>query len=714
MLLSFFHYHTPEPREVKFNRLILGLLLISGVISQRIEFLYAYFVISAISVVTLIHYSPTTYLYKFIAFFFNGPLCTISPAYERSYAMHKESEFFELSLRLVVVSIAIYAHSLLPLAGWLIAIFMGIFMMISTFFGFCLSALGYIGLKFINKAPSESNVCTPDRRLSGNRAGTNMNCLLARNGFKPYARCDYCSLKAPQCGGVHETGFIFGISFLTSLFLFIHNPAWIIINIVIIVVLLFWLAHEVTLNTDQLATADFQNRELNEKLKHYSHTLENEVSKRTLELEKLVKIDSLTGLVNRFEFERQLEMAMKNAREDEAQHVMCYIDLDQFKIVNDKCGHIAGDELLRQVALILKRSAKESDVVARLGGDEFGIIYIDTTIEEANIQAQKLLHAIGEYRFNYQSNMFAIGASIGMVGIIKECCTLVNLLSQADAACYAAKDGGRNRIHITHPEDTAIQERRNQMQWIGRLEEALVANAFALFIQPIVPVLDILQRNSYEVLVRLREANGELVPPMAFIPAAQRYGFMLKLDRWVIENTFKAFVKTWDDVSQELHFSINISGVTLGDDGTIQFIKGLFGDYGVPYRTITFEITETEAVGNMSNALSFIHEFRALGCKFALDDFGCGLSSFSYLQNMPVDYLKIDGSFVHDIHMNPINRAMVDAINQIGHVMGIATVCEYVENGAVLRILDELGVDFAQGYHIGKPQPIETLFTIEG
>jgi EAL domain-containing protein (putative c-di-GMP-specific phosphodiesterase class I) len=242
----------------------------------------------------------------------------------------------------------------------------------------------------------------------------------------------------------------------------------------------------------------------------------------------------------------------------------------------------------------------------------------------------------------------------------------------------------------------------------------LVANAFALFIQPIVPVLDILQRNSYEVLVRLREANGELVPPMAFIPAAQRYGFMLKLDRWVIENTFKAFVKTWDDVSQELHFSINISGVTLGDDGTIQFIKGLFGDYGVPYRTITFEITETEAVGNMSNALSFIHEFRALGCKFALDDFGCGLSSFSYLQNMPVDYLKIDGSFVHDIHMNPINRAMVDAINQIGHVMGIATVCEYVENGAVLRILDELGVDFAQGYHIGKPQPIETLFTIEG
>ncbi len=709
--MSFFHYHTPEPREVKFNRLILGLLLIAGVISQHIEFLYGYFIISLISVVTLIHYSPTTYLYKFIAFFFKGPLCTISPAYERSYAMHKESELFELSLRLIVVSLAIYIHSLLPLAGWLIAIFMGIFMMISTFFGFCLSALGYIGLKCINKIPQDNQAVIVDRRLSGNRAGTNMSCLLARNGFKPYARCDYCSLEAPECGGVQTTGFVFGISFLSSLFLFIHNPIWVVTNIVIIVMLLFWLAHKITLNTDQLATADFQNRELNEKLKHYSHVLEDEVAKRTQELEQMVKLDSLTGLVNRFEFERQLEIAMKSAKNGEIQHVMCYIDLDQFKIVNDKCGHIAGDELLRQVALILKRSAKASDVVARLGGDEFGIIYINTTIQEANAQAQKLLNAIGEYRFNYQSNIFTIGASIGIVGIVKECCTLVNLLSQADAACYAAKDGGRNRIHITHPEDATIQERRNQMQWIGRLEEALVSNAFVLFVQPIVPVLDTLQRNSYEVLVRLRETNGELIPPMAFIPAAQRYGFMLKLDAWVIENTFKAFAKAWDNASQELRFSINISGVTLGDPGTKQFIRGLFGDYGVPYRTITFEITETEAVGNMTHALSFIDEFRALGCKFALDDFGCGLSSFSYLQNMPVDYLKIDGSFVHDIHMNPINRAMVDAINQIGHVMGIATVCEYVENGAVLRILDELGVDFAQGYHIDRPFPIEKLFS---
>jgi len=506
-------------------------------------------------------------------------------------------------------------------------------------------------------------------------------------------------------------GFVFAIGFLASLFMFLTDPVWRDVNIVAIVVLLFWLTHKVTINIDQLASADFENQKLNTQLKNYTQSLEAEVFRRTEELEKMLKLDSLTGLVNRYEFERRLNIVIESAKKDESSHVMCYIDLDQFKIVNDKCGHIAGDELLRQIALILKRSARDSDVVARLGGDEFGIIYIDSTLDDAQRQAQRLLNAIGEYRFNYQGNTFGIGASIGIVAIIKECCTLTNLLSQADAACYAAKDGGRNRIHVAHPEDVTIQDRRNQMQWIGRLEDALTANAFVLYVQPIVPALDTLQRRHYEVLVRLRGENGEIIPPMAFIPAAERYGFMPKLDHWVIENTFKAFVKIWHEVHEEIHFSINISGGSLGDAGTKQFIRNLFGDYGVPYRTVTFEITETEAVGNMTNALSFINEFRALGCRFALDDFGCGLSSFSYLQNMPIDYLKIDGSFVHDIHLNPINRAMVDAINQIGHVMGIATICEYVETAAVLHVLNELNVDFAQGYHIDRPFPIEILFT---
>jgi diguanylate cyclase (GGDEF)-like protein len=677
--------------------------MILGVFFQKIDFFYLYFSINLLSLMTTLQYSPTTWFLRLLEVIFKKSICTISPAYARSYFMNRESEWFELLSRLFVSSIAIAFFSYTPLVTWLIGTFMGVFMMISTFFGFCLSSLGYIGCVSLQKSSSSSPAVRD--------ATMNKNCVLARNGFKPYTRCDYCSLTATNCAGLQTTGFVFSIGFLAALFMYLNDPLWRDINIIAIVGLLFWLAHKVTINTDQLASADFENRELNARLKNYNQSLEAEVSRRTQELEKMVKLDSITGLVNRYEFEQRLKAVISSTKKDKTAHVLCYIDLDQFKIVNDKCGHIAGDELLRQIALVLKRSARETDVVARLGGDEFGIIYIDSSIEDAQRQAQRLLHAIGEYRFNYQGNTFGIGASIGMVAILEECCTLSNLLSQADAACYAAKDGGRNRIHVAYPEDATIQDRRNQMQWIGRLEKALLANAFVLYVQPIVPVLDTLQHRHYEVLVRLREENGEVVPPMAFIPAAERYGFMPKLDRWVIENTFKSFKKLWHEVHKEFHFSINISGTSLGDEGTKKFIRNLFGDYGVPYRTVTFEITETEAVGNMTNALSFINEFRALGCRFALDDFGCGLSSFSYLQNMPIDYLKIDGSFVHDIHINPINRAMVDAINQIGHVMGIATVCEYVESAAILHVLHELNVDFAQGYHIDRPFAMEGLFT---
>ncbi len=700
-------YQAPASDEVKFNRLVLGLIMITAVFFQKIELFYLYFFINLITVITTLRFSPTSWLLSLVSFLLKRPFCTIPSAYERSYFMNQESELFELSLRLLVSSIAIGFFTYYPLVTWLVGAIMGIFMMISTFFGFCLSSLAYIGVMHLQKASASSS------GLVANKSSlpTNTNCILARNGFKPYARCDYCTLTIPNCSGMQFNGFVFAIGFLASLFMFLTDPFWRDVNIVAIVVLLFWLTHKVTINIDQLASADFENQKLNTRLKNYTQSLEAEVFRRTEELEKMVKLDSITGLVNRYEFERRLNIVIESAKKDESSHVMCYIDLDQFKIVNDKCGHIAGDELLRQIALVLKRSARDSDVVARLGGDEFGIIYIDSTLDDAQRQAQRLLNTIGEYRFNYQGNTFGIGASIGMVAIIKECCTLTNLLSQADAACYAAKDGGRNRIHVAHPEDATIQDRRNQMQWIGRLEDALTANAFVLYVQPIVPVLDTLQRRHYEVLVRLRGENGEIILPMAFIPAAERYGFMPKLDRWVIENTFKAFVKIWHEVHEEIHFSINISGGSLGDAGTKQFIRNLFGDYGVPYRTVTFEITETEAVGNMTNTLSFINEFRALGCRFALDDFGCGLSSFSYLQNMPIDYLKIDGSFVHDVHLNPVNRAMVDAINQIGHVMGIETICEYVENGAVLYVLTELNVDFVQGYYIDRPFAIEALFT---
>ncbi len=695
-------YRSPNPNSVKFNRLVFGALMVLSVFLQHIELMYAYFVLNLVTLITTIHYGPTQWLYTFISIFSPRPVCRITQAYERSYFMNQESERFELLSRLLVSMIAIGFYATYPLVTWLIGTFMGVFMMISTFFGFCLSALGYIGWKHVR--PEKRRYINPMELKT-----TNQNCLLARNGFKPYARCDYCLLRAPECAGMQFNGFVFAIGFLVALFLFIDDPFWIDVNIVAIIGLLFWLAHKVTLNTDQLATADFENRQLNTALQEQKESLELEVKRRTEDLERMVKLDSITGLVNRYEFEQQLKASILEAKKEGTSHVMCYIDLDQFKIVNDKCGHIAGDELLRQIALVLKRSTRESDIVARLGGDEFGIIYMNTTLEEAQQQARRLLNAIGEYRFSWHGSTFGIGASIGMVAVNRESSNATELLSESDAACYAAKDAGRNRIHVAMPKDLAIEDRRNQMQWIVRLEEALAESSFVLYVQPIAPVLDPLQRSHYEVLIRLREENGELIPPMAFIPAAERFGFMPKLDRWVIEHTFIAFDRIRALKMEEIYFSINISGASLGDAATREFIRGMFGCYGVPHRVVTFEITETEAIGNLSNALAFIEEFKKLGCQFSLDDFGCGLSSFSYLQNIPVDYLKIDGSFVHDIHLNPINKAMVESINNIGHVMGIQTICEFVENIAVLHVLNELEVDYAQGYHIGKPFPMEEL-----
>ena len=468
-----FTYQAPEPGVVKFNRLILGIVMILGVLFQSIELFYVYFAINLLTLATTLRFSPANWLFKGLKYFLKDLKCNIPPAYECSYFMNQESERFELFARLLVSLIAIAFYYDTPLVAWLIGTFMGIFMMISTFFGVCLSSLGYIGFKRFDKSSCDNSIKS---------ATTNTNCILARNGFKPYARCDSCSLSVQKCTGIQFNGFVFAIGFLVASFMFLDDPAWIRLNIVVIVGVLFWLGYKVTINTDELASADFKNRDLNTQLQRHSQSLELEVLRRTEELEKMVKLDSITGLVNRYEFEQRLKAVIGSAKKDESDHVLCYIDLDQFKIVNDKCGHIAGDELLRQIALILKRSTRGSDVVARLGGDEFGIIYIDSSIGDAQQQAQRLLNAIGEYRFSWQGNTFGIGASIGMVGITHECCTLTNLLSQADAACYAAKDAGRNRIHVALPDDATIQERRNQMQWIGRLEEALVKNTFVLYV----------------------------------------------------------------------------------------------------------------------------------------------------------------------------------------------------------------------------------------
>lgn len=537
----------------------------------------------------------------------------------------------------------------------------------------------------------------------------NGNCILARNGFKPYARCDHCTLSAGSCMGMQSTGLIFAISFLASLFLFIHDPLFVKANIIVLVGLLFWLGYRIMLHTDELASTSEKNRQLGEQLSKYNLSLESEVSKRTSQLQKMATQDTLTGLMNRHAFERTLGETMRSAKEKFAEHVLCYVDLDQFKIVNDTCGHVAGDELLRQLALILRRGVRNEDVVARLGGDEFGIIYRHASLSEAETMAQRLLQHIGEFRFFWEGKTFRVGASIGMVAIRKDCCSLATILSKADSACYAAKDNGRNRIHIAKDDDAVIRLQHEQMQWVGRIEKALEEDRLCLFVQPIVDLSDPAVVQHYEVLLRMRSPSNEPILPMAFIPAAERYGKMVDLDRWVIEKLFSGFYDLRRH--QNIRLNLNLSGMSLNDEAIPGFIQECFERFHVPYEAITFEVTETAAIANIRRAQEFIEYFRSLGCRFALDDFGCGLSSFAYLQNLPVDYLKIDGSFVMDVDTNEVNRAMVDAINKIGHVMGIKTVCEFVENEAVMQTLRELGIDYVQGFHLGKPIPLTSLET---
>jgi len=400
---------------------------------------------------------------------------------------------------------------------------------------------------------------------------------------------------------------------------------------------------------------------------------------------------------------------MKQAKDETVEHVLCYLDLDQFKVVNDTCGHVAGDELLRQLALVLRRSLRQVDVVARLGGDEFGIIYTGVDIDEARKMAEKLLHNIGEFRFFWEGKTFGVGASLGMVAIRHDCCSLTTILSRADTACYAAKDNGRNQIHVANDDDEVVQLRHEQMQWVGRIEKALVEDRFELYAQPIVDLIDTTSVQHYELLIRMRAPGGGIVMPMAFIPAAERYGKMIEIDRWVVERMMASYGDIQKRHEAPMSFNVNLSGMSLNDDSLTPFIEECFERYKVPHEAITFEITETAAISNVQSARKFIDRFRERGCRFALDDFGCGLSSFSYLQNLPVDYLKIDGSFVVDIDVNDINRAMVDAINQIGHVMGIETVCEFVENEAIVDVLRDIGVDYAQGFYIGRPVPLSRV-----
>jgi diguanylate cyclase (GGDEF)-like protein/PAS domain S-box-containing protein len=443
-----------------------------------------------------------------------------------------------------------------------------------------------------------------------------------------------------------------------------------------------------------------------------------DISKRKKAEEKLKyqsSHDDLTGLLNRREFERRAnELLEKNELDDALDkdaHALCYIDLDQFKVVNDTCGHAAGDELLRQLSIALQKVIPVKHTLARLGGDEFGVLMANCSIDSAHQIASHIQEAIQDYQFIFEGQRFRVSASIGLVPIIGSENTLISLLKDADAACYMAKDSGRNRIHVYHIDDEDLSQRHGEMQWVTRIQKALSENRFCLYAQSI----ESLKNNHkmhYELLLRMQDEQGRIIPPGAFLPAAERYNLILQLDRWVIENAFRLLQANPTFLDKIEFISINLSGHSLTDESILLFMIAKFKEYKIDGNKICFEITETAAISNLSRAENFILKLKALGCKFALDDFGSGLSSFGYLKNLPVDYLKIDGTFVKDMVDDKIDYAMVKSINEIGHIMSMQTIAEFVESPEIIKLLRELSVDYAQGYTIHKPQPFQDILKL--
>jgi len=429
----------------------------------------------------------------------------------------------------------------------------------------------------------------------------------------------------------------------------------------------------------------------------------------SLKLSHQASHDALTGLYNRHEFERRLSLALQQAREENQEHALCYLDLDQFKVINDTCGHIAGDELLRQVARIVQQGIRKHDVLARLGGDEFGILLEQCSATQAQRIANGLCRSLEEFRFLWEDKSFSIGTSIGVVPIDAHSTSMSSLLQAADTACYAAKDLGRNRIHLYSPDDAALVQRHREMAWVARIEQALEQDRFQLWYQIIVATGKSAAPLHYEVLLRLEDETGKLTSPGAFLPAAERYQLSPRIDRWVIRQVLNWLDRHPEHLAELQLCSINLSGLSVGDEKFHEFIVQQLATSRVPPHKLCFELTETAAIANLAAATEFIWALRERGCRFALDDFGSGLSSFAYLKNLPVDFLKIDGMFVKDITRDPIDRAMVTAIHQIGTTMHKQTVAEFVEDAEILACLEEIGVNFVQGYHLGYPQPLENL-----
>lgn len=423
--------------------------------------------------------------------------------------------------------------------------------------------------------------------------------------------------------------------------------------------------------------------------------------------------DSLTSLLNRNEFENRLDQILRSTLDNHT-HALLYLDLDQFKVVNDTCGHNAGDELLRRVGRLLHARLRSRDTLARLGGDEFGIILEHCPQEKALQIAQALHELVQDFRFQWQDKIFTIGVSIGLFPITRTNINLAMALSAADRACYAAKESGRNRIHVYQDKDSVLLKRSGEMQWLPRIWQAIENGRLLLYYQPI--MLTTREREAEEhgeILLRLQDEQGRLILPGAFLPSAERYNQMTTLDRWVVESAFKLLKSASQKQQSTIIYAINLSSQSLGDEGFLDFVVECIKKENINPTHLCFEVTENVALADFNHVTLFITTLKKLGCRFSMDDFGSGLSSFGYLKNLELDYLKIDGRLVKDMVTDPIDRAMVEAIHNIGHVMKLKTIAEWVENDATQNLLKEMGVDYVQGFWLARPYQIDNKYPIK-
>lgn len=437
----------------------------------------------------------------------------------------------------------------------------------------------------------------------------------------------------------------------------------------------------------------------------------NELKNISIEMAYKDSHDSLTGLYNRAEFEKRLESLAVSTLKTNDEHVLLYIDIDQFNIINDNCGHLAGDKMLKIITGIFNKKLRNEDYAARLGGDEFVLLLKNCTSAQGLKIATSIKNSVQDFRFEWCGNIYNFTVSIGLVSINHDTVDYNQVLKNADIACYVAKDAGRNCIRVFHPDDKDLAKRHNELKRVGDINRAFEENRFRLYYQSIAPIEKIMDQGShFEILLRMVVEDGKLIAPGEFLSAAERFNLIGRIDRWVVSEVLKTLAAHQAKLSQIEMCSINLSGQSITDNDFCSYVATLFNQYNIPASKICFEITETAAIANFKQAVNFINQLKKLGCKFALDDFGSGLSSLAYLKNLPVDYLKIDGIFVKDITKTHVDYAMVKSINELGRVMGKQMIAEFVEDKATLSKLNEIGVDYAQGYGIAKPCSINELF----